>query len=234
MDLRKTNRLRLALLAAAISIFCATIIGASPAAPPIKSGGKTGVFLVATRNLIDPLFRQSVILMLPNTEAPLVVGLIINKPTIVSVRRIFPKAPALQKQDDKAYFGGPVDYTDPSLLMRSSGPSDGATHLFKDVYFTIDPNSVGALLTAQRAPGDLHVFLGRAQWSADQLHAEMQEGSWYVVPAQADLVFSADPSGVWQLLVSQAEREEVLNDNGFVPLAPPLQKGLLYSWLPSP
>src|SRR5215813_2699199 len=44
-------------------------------------------FLVATPDLRDPLFSQTVVVMIPQTEIqiPLVVGLIINKPTQISV-----------------------------------------------------------------------------------------------------------------------------------------------------
>ena len=48
---------------------------------------ETPTFLVSTPNMGDPLFQQSVIMMLPVTETPLVVGYIINKRTAVPVGR---------------------------------------------------------------------------------------------------------------------------------------------------
>ena len=69
--------------------------------------------------------------------------------------------------------------------------------------------SVAGLLKDPKPARDLRVFLGRAQWTPNQLHAEILEGSWYVVPVQAKFVFSADPANMWRTLVGHAELQEV-------------------------
>src|SRR5271157_4558372 len=40
------------------------------------------LFLVARRSILDPVFERSVVLMLPLKGDPLIVGLIVNKPTL--------------------------------------------------------------------------------------------------------------------------------------------------------
>jgi putative transcriptional regulator len=42
------------------------------------------------------------------------------------------------------------------------------------------------------------LFSGYAGWDAGQLEAEIEEGSWYVVPAEARDPISADPEGLWR------------------------------------
>ena len=49
---------------------------------------------------------------------------------------------------------------------------------------------VNGSLTAMR------VFAGYAGWGADQLVSEVEEGSWYVVSAQAGDAFRGDTSGL--------------------------------------
>jgi putative transcriptional regulator len=44
----------------------------------------------------------------------------------------------------------------------------------------------------------LRIFAGYAGWGADQLVGEIEEGSWYVVPAHAPDVFRVDPSDLWR------------------------------------
>jgi putative transcriptional regulator len=44
----------------------------------------------------------------------------------------------------------------------------------------------------------LRVFAGYAGWGADQLAGEIEEGSWYVVPAEPADAFRADPGGLWR------------------------------------
>ena len=69
----------------------------------------TPSFLVATRELQDPLFFHSVILMVPSTEPPFLAGLIINTPAKMRVRDMFPQVAGLKGADDTTYMGGPVE-----------------------------------------------------------------------------------------------------------------------------
>ncbi|HTY54708.1 MAG TPA: YqgE/AlgH family protein [Candidatus Binataceae bacterium] len=164
-------------------------------------------FLVATRDLPDPLFAETVILMIPHTPPPLVVGLIVNKPTDRRLSELLPESPVLKNRSDDAYFGGPVDVDEPAIVFRSAEAPGHVMPLFDGVYVSLDPERVAALLK-DRALKDLRLYFGRAQWSRDQLHGEMLRGSWYVVPADPTFVFSADPKHVWRALVERAELQK--------------------------
>ncbi|HEV2170934.1 MAG TPA: hypothetical protein VGR40_08295, partial [Candidatus Binatus sp.] len=52
--------------------------------------------LVATRDLQDPFFQHTVILMVPSTEPPLLAGLIINNPAKERVQDKFPQVRQLK------------------------------------------------------------------------------------------------------------------------------------------
>jgi putative transcriptional regulator len=138
-----------------------------------------------------------------------VVGFIINKPTAVSVHQLFPSAPALGDSAKTAFFGGPVEPGVPALLMRTADAPAKALHAFADIYVSANPDSIGTILKESSRPKSLRVILGRAQWSQGQLHREIMEGSWYVMPAKADVVFSSDPDRVWKTLVQHAQMIEV-------------------------
>lgn len=159
----------------------------------------------------DSLFAHSVILMLPlsATEAPIVAGVIVNKPTKLQVKEIFPNAASLGRQASKAFFGGPVEPNEPWLVIREDHPGQNATHVFENVYVATDPHQIADKLKRHPGPDDLRVILGRSQWTRDQLQAEIMEGSWYIMPAKSDLVFSSDPDKVWRRLVSHARLLEV-------------------------
>src|SRR5689334_22694437 len=126
--------------------------------------------IVASRGLPDPFFQKSVVLMLPFKEGPLLVGLIINKPSKIKVRDLFPNSPELQKLDTMAYFGGPVDAEVGvrSAIFRSKTPPSKATLVFGDVYVSFDPDAIAALAQNPQQASTLRVFVGRAQWDPQQ------------------------------------------------------------------
>jgi putative transcriptional regulator len=178
-------------------------------------GTRETIFLVAKPDLRDPLFQESVILMLPRDRLPLVVGLIVNKPIKVRLYELFPQSMLLKKRADTAYFGGPVDVDEPSVVFRDTRARANATALFENVYVSLDPKLVASLLKGSQLSPDVRLYLGRAQWSVDQLYGEMLDGSWYIVPAEPGFVFSSDPRSVWPALVKRAQMRTV----GFSPAA---------------
>jgi len=171
-----------------------------------------GQFVVASRDLPDPLFHDSVVLMLPIKEEQLIVGLIVNKPTKIKLSEVFPDAPALQKSEAKAYFGGPVDLDvgARSAIFRSKAPPEDATMVFEDVYVSFDAKSIAALAANPQQVSTLRVYLGRAQWATDQFEGEVARGSWHSLPASVDSIFSAQPEMLWPSLIEHAEPRPVV------------------------
>jgi len=162
-------------------------------------------FLVAQPDLPDPMFQESVVLMLPSTGTPLIIGLIVNKPTKMKLNDLFPNTAPFSKRSDPAYFGGPVDIGTPLVVSNSTHAPDGATLLFNDVYLSVDPQEILSLFKNSPESKTVRLYLGRAQWTDEQLHAEMLENSWYNVPSDPAFVFSADPTRVWRTLVARAQ-----------------------------
>ena len=166
----------------------------------------TPSFLVATRELQDPLFVHSVILMVPSTEPPLLAGLIINTPARQRVRDMFPQASGSKGADETTYMGGPVEPEEVSAIFRASSSQSSAIRVFDDVYVANGRDAIAAVLKDPRIT-DLRVISGKAQWLHDQLLGEVMAGAWYVIPAKADLVFS-DPKDLWSTLVKGGDLQE--------------------------
>jgi len=166
----------------------------------------TPSFLVATRELQDPAFQHSVILMVPSTEPPLLAGLIINTPARQRVRDLFPQAHDLKNPNDAIYAGGPVEPNEVSAIFRASSSQSSATRVFDDVFVANGPDAIAAVLKDPLIT-DFRVISGKAQWLHDQLMGEVMAGAWYVIPAKADLVFS-DPKDLWSTLVKGGDLQE--------------------------
>ncbi len=192
-----------AYIKASVVVLCAAMITALSTAREVRGADQALTFLVATRDMPDPMFQHTVILMVPSPEELLVAGVIINKPTEMPV-----KIPESGKgKSQTAFFGGPVEPDTASLIVRAARAPEKSTLLFDDIYLSTDANTISRLL---KNPGanDMRLILGRAQWLKEQLHTEIVAGAWYVEPAKSGLVFS-DPKSLWNQLVTRGELMEV-------------------------
>ena len=172
----------------------------------------TPSFLVATRDLQDPAFQHSVILMVPSIEPPLLAGFIINTPVRQRVRDLFPQAHDLKSPNDAIYAGGPVEPEGVSAIFRAPSAQSSATRVFEDVYVANGRDAIAAILKDPRI-SDFRVISGKAQWLHDQLMGEVMAGAWYVIPAKADLIFS-DPKDLWATLVKGGDLQEAQAGQG--------------------
>ena len=161
-------------------------------------------FLIARNQVNDPYFRHSVVLMLPASETQLVVGLIINKPTRVTLGNLLPTRPEFKNRTDPAYFGGPVDVRVPSVVFQSPTAPENAVRLFGNVYLTFDSDLISKAFESPQAGSKPRLFLGRAQWAPGQLQDEIWQGGWYRIQADGNLVFGSHPENLWPTLHSRA------------------------------
>jgi len=197
------------LLLASVLVTCAALDAVPITARESRQQDRKPFFLVASPDLPDPLFQQTVILMLPPSEPPIVAGIVINKPTKVTFGQLFGHSPAIRNEAESVYFGGPVELTSPTILMRAAQAPDATTRLFENVYMSVDTGSVREFLKRPGSEKDLRLFLGRAQWTEDQLHSEILRGAWIIAAANPELVFSPDPGSVWRVLVQRAKLREI-------------------------
>jgi putative transcriptional regulator len=160
----------------------------------------------------DPVFQQSVILMLPPDEPPLVAGVIINKPTMVTLGHLLKEPLAPENRDHKVYFGGPVDLTAPLLVVRTEHPPKAAIRLWSNVYGVADFSSIRAILKDPHSGSEVRLYLGRAQWAQEQLRGELLEGAWTVVPVRTDLIFDGDSAKIWPMLSQHEHVREIDGD----------------------
>jgi len=196
---------------AAILAICA-VHTAQAGGPESDVTERTPFLLVASPDLSDPLFEQTVILMLPPTAMPIVAGIVINEPTKITLGQLFTHSPHIKNEDQAVYFGGPVDLNSPAALIRAPRAPDGMSHLFENVYIGSDTSSIREVLQGPESDKDVRLFFGRAQWSVDQLHSELLHGAWTIAPATSEIVFSAEPAKIWRNLQHFAKMREVRED----------------------
>lgn len=190
-------------------------VGAQPCWGQEKPNTKL-LFLVARSPVVDPFFEKSVVLMLPLEGEPLIVGLIVNKPTRLPLTKLFPDSPILKNSSENAYLGGPVDMATPALVFHAPKPPKQAMLLYNDVYLSFDLKFISKLLQDPKQKGEFRLFMGRAQWAPDQLQGETLRGSWYSLRAEGELIFDQHSEILWKRLHERA-RPPLDTQNGTPP-----------------
>lgn len=165
-----------------------------------------GKLLVASRDLVDPSFAKTVILLVHRDDQGLV-GLILNRRTDLALSRVLEGLPGAKDRSDPAYLGGPVEVPAVTALLQSPTKVEGADHIFSGVYLISTKTLFEQTLAARPDPQVFHVYLGYAGWTNDQLRKEMELGSWFIFPADIGTVFNSDPGSLWPQMIRQTERK---------------------------
>lgn len=154
-----------------------------------------GVLLVAGNRIQDPRFMESVILLLSAGPGGSM-GLILNKPTATTVSSLFGGIGSISR-GAPLFYGGPVGGHELLMLRRADrAPADWAAVVDR-VFVTNSRMAMMDTLMTARIAEDVRVFAGYAGWAAGQLEREIGRGDWYLLPADAALIFRRDMTKLW-------------------------------------
>jgi putative transcriptional regulator len=170
-----------------------------------------GKFLVATQNLIDPRFQESVILLI-DYNALGATGLIINRPTNVPLIELLPSVPGLKKQT-VVYYGGPVEEYRMLMLIQSDEKPPESVSVFSNVYVSSSKNTLEHVVGAGKKGRQFRIYAGYAGWSSVQLDRELLRGDWLVVLADARSVFKKKSTDIWRELIRRGPVIQVWNQD---------------------
>ena len=164
-----------------------------------------GDLLVATPQLLDPNFVDAVVLLLDVDEDG-VLGVVLNRPSTMSVGEVLAQWDGAVAEPGVVFLGGPVGL-DSALAVAlldaaGGGRDDDRDGAEEPVGFRavrgrlglLDLDTPPELLTGSLAA--MRIFAGYAGWGAGQLEAEIEEGSWDVVPGDPHDVFRFDVEGL--------------------------------------
>jgi putative transcriptional regulator len=166
-----------------------------------------GRFLVASRDLGDPNFAKTVILLVHYSAEMGSVGLVVNRRTDVPISRVFHDLKEAGGRKDPVYIGGPVELNSVLALLKSASNPPGADRVFGDVYLIGNKDALTKTLASSAEATDFHTYIGYAGWGAGQLEHEVELGAWHVMPADVATVFNADPDSVWEHLIHHTETQ---------------------------
>lgn len=162
-------------------------------------GSLRGKLLVATPVIGDPNFDRAVLLVVDH-GAPGALGIVLNRPTEVSLLEPLPEWDGLAAYPPVVFVGGPVAREAAIGLgrIRHEGRGDGWSPVLDGI----------GTLDLSRRPSDLptgidqvRVFVGYAGWGPGQLEAEVAADAWFVTDARPDDVLSDHPAHLWSAVL---------------------------------
>lgn len=169
-----------------------------------KSGSLAGQLLIATPVVQDSCFARSVIFMCAHNEAG-AMGIIINYPVEnISIKEIFEQLDINSVSNARnlpIHFGGPVE-ANRGFVVHSSDYTTEESLFAKDGITVTASINVLQELAEGKGPTQGMLVLGYAGWSPGQLESEIEGGSWIVVPATPNLIFSKENETKWNVAVS--------------------------------
>jgi len=191
----------------------------APALPDTITGKPApGMLLVAKRALDGSHFAQSVVYLVEHGEGG-TVGLIVNRSSDISLSEAVPDIEDNLAAAHALYYGGPVGLPRILMLVRSESATEGMTHVVDDVYISSDWRVLNEVLTANKPDNELRFYLGHSGWAAGQLDFELLRGSWHVVAADTDAIFSGEVGSLWNRLIERLEPTGIQVDNrSFLPI----------------
>jgi putative transcriptional regulator len=165
-----------------------------------QSDNLTGQLLVATPEMRDPRFVETVIYIVKHDREG-TFGLVINRPLAKGPLEDLLKGFGIENPEAKGeiiiHYGGPVTpragfvlHSDDVLLEESAKVANG-------IAMTSDPKLIEAMAQG-KGPRQSLFIMGYAGWARGQLEGELMAGSWFVVSGDKALIFGQDAGRKWQ------------------------------------
>ncbi|MGP0063585.1 MAG: YqgE/AlgH family protein [Isosphaeraceae bacterium] len=164
-----------------------------------------GRLLIASQGLLDPNFAQTVLLIAVHAEEG-ALGLILNRETTMPLEQIWTQVkPSVCLREGNVWHGGPVGGT----LMALHDQRALANLVVTDDLFVATELDAMELLAADEE-GQCRFYVGHSGWGPGQLENELAEGSWLVMPATPEHVFTdLDSLALWKQTTVQVGRRQI-------------------------
>ena len=165
-------------------------------------------FLVATEKMLDPRFKNTVIIMLHNDEKG-AWGLVINKPlgSIPLGSLIYQLEETTIKKEIynvkiPIFWGGPVS-ENKILILHSQEYKNKTTKIYKNISISSDYKILFDI-AHKKGPKKSLVILGISSWGDGQLEGEMEVETWVLSETNADLIFEMDNAKKWSNAINSS------------------------------
>jgi putative transcriptional regulator len=155
--------------------------------------------------LLDPNFARAVVLIAVHGEEG-ALGLILNREMTMPLQQVWSQVsqtPCLREENVR--HGGPVTGT--LMALHDQRPLANLV-VTEDLFVATELNAMELLAASE--DGQAIFYVGHSGWGPGQLETELAEGSWLMLPATSDHVFSdLDTITVWKQATVEVGRRQI-------------------------
>lgn len=188
-----------------LGYFAIALVAFWTASAPAQQPGDEPLILVAKPALRDNLYGATILVAKPlgNNQH---IGFIVNKPTRVTLAKLFPDHVPSRKVVEPVFLGGPVNSeTIFALVQRKDSPSSRSMQIAPDLYLAHERDVVDRIIETEA--DHARFFAGLVLWRPGELDAEIRRGFWFVLDADASLVLRKSTQGMWEELVRSQQQK---------------------------
>jgi putative transcriptional regulator len=147
---------------------------------------------------LGEFYRSTVLLAVPARNGHHI-GLIINRPTPMTLSRLFPEHAPSKLVTDPVFLGGPNHVNSIfAVVHRNENPGGHSIPLLEDLFLAVDVDIVDSII--EKDSQHARFFAGLVVWDAGELDVELKRGFWYVLQPDSDLVLRKSTQGLWEEL----------------------------------
>ena len=172
--------------------------------------------LVAKPGMMDSNFNQTVVLAVrPDDGGP--IGVILNRPSTVELRSLFPDRPELANRRDLVFLGGPLQPAALLFAFRSDRIPPKGLFIADDIYISGFSEVLAEILQHPANANQQRFFTGFSGWATGQLEDEIAQGGWYVLRFDTRAVFDMNPLTMYEEMLKRATIPRIEALRGFRP-----------------
>jgi len=183
----------------------------APPWPAMAGDGRylTGQLLVATPEMSDPRFEQTVLYMVKHDEHG-AMGLVVNRPIakgpISQLLKSLKAESAGASGEIIIHYGGPVEPGAAFILHSDDHILDKTTVVGGGIAVTSDTEILRAI-SLGKGPRQSLFLLGYAGWGPGQLEAEIKANAWFSIPTEKEFIFGEAAEKKWSRAMDKRKIE---------------------------
>ena len=172
----------------------------------------SGKLLIAPPNVRGNFWTKTVIFLTEHHQSGSV-GVVLNKPSKMSLRDFGEQCDVDLDIDGDVYIGGPVNVKALTMLHSSEWRCKNTLRINKQYSLSSSEELLGRLAMGD-TPHNWRLMVGLCTWTPDQLECELQgkhpythNQSWLTVTPNNHLVFGLDKQDQWTTAIEQSGLE---------------------------